>query len=69
LRIAPQFGISLLAYETLSQWLGFQKKPSHLPPTNVPVDPNDFYAAFPAARSVQAKTKDYGGWMRPSGPN
>jgi solute carrier family 25 aspartate/glutamate transporter 12/13 len=60
LRIAPQFGISLLAYEQLSQWTGL---PANHPPTNAPVDPNDYHTAFPA-RAIQPKTKEIDGWLR-----
>jgi len=44
LRIAPQFGISMLAYEGLAEFFGFQR--SSRPPTNLPVDPQDYQAAF-----------------------
>jgi solute carrier family 25 (mitochondrial aspartate/glutamate transporter), member 12/13 len=44
-RLAPQFGISLLLYEGLSDLLGFQR--SNFPPTTLPLDPIDYRAAFP----------------------
>lgn len=44
-RIAPQFGISLLCYEHLSKLFG--KSQTHsTPPTNAPVDPQDYRRAF-----------------------
>ena len=64
LRIAPQFGIALLAYEQITQKLGYTAASS--PPTNAPVDPNDYRTAFPA-RSYQAKTDDIDSWMRSFG--
>eukprot|EP00980_Cylindrotheca_fusiformis_P008947 scaffold1909_cov130-Cylindrotheca_fusiformis.AAC.14 len=44
-RIAPQFGISLLGYEKLSQLVG-QGLTNSTPPTNAPVDPTDYRTAF-----------------------
>lgn len=64
LRIAPQFGITLLAYEQITQWLGFHT--AHRPPTNAPVDPRDYRTAFPAS-SLRPKTDDIDGWMRSFG--
>jgi len=46
LRIAPQFAISILAYEQLTRGLGFSS--GHHPPTNAPVSPHDYRAAFSA---------------------
>jgi solute carrier family 25 aspartate/glutamate transporter 12/13 len=55
-RIAPQFGISLLGYETLSQMVGVQGY--HVtPPTNAPVDPHDYRTAFPTS-AIGKKTHD-----------
>jgi solute carrier family 25 (mitochondrial aspartate/glutamate transporter), member 12/13 len=45
LRIAPQFGLSLMLYETIVSALGFEK--ARHPPTNIPIDPNDYLVAFP----------------------
>ena len=44
-RIAPQFGISLLCYEHLSQLVG-KSQTNSTPPTNAPVDPRDYRRAF-----------------------
>lgn len=63
-RIAPQFGIALLAYEQVTQWLGFSAADS--PPTNAPVDPRDYRTAFPAT-SIRPKTDDIDSWMRSFG--
>lgn len=53
-RISPQFGISLVAYEQLSQLLGAQ---GLLSPTTVPVHPKDYFEAFPT-RAIHNKTND-----------
>lgn len=53
-RISPQFGISLVAYEQLSKLLGAK---GFLPPTAVPVTPQDYYEAFPV-RALHGKTDD-----------
>jgi len=53
-KISPQFGISLVAYEQLSQLLGAT---GLLPPTTVPVDPRDYWGAFPA-RAINIETHD-----------
>ena len=45
LRIAPQFGLSVWAYEHLSGWMGIRSA-CH-PPTDVFVDPKDYREAFP----------------------
>ena len=52
LRIAPQFGISLLAYKQLTQWLGLgphsnSSSPRGGPPTNAPIHPHDYRLIFP----------------------
>lgn len=65
LRIAPQFGIALLAYEQLTQRLGFTNTAFH-PPTNAPVDPRDYRTAFPAT-SLRPKTDDIDSWMKSFG--
>jgi len=44
LRIAPQFGISMLAYEGLAELFGFQR--TSRPPTNLPLEPRDYQQAF-----------------------
>ena len=49
LRIAPQFGLSLTVYESLVSALGFEK--AKYPPTNLPVDPQDYRVAFPRESS------------------
>jgi Ca2+-binding EF-hand superfamily protein/CRP-like cAMP-binding protein len=55
-RIAPQFGISLLGYEKLSQVIGFK---GSAPPTNAPVDPNDYQTAFsPTSNAIESKAED-----------
>jgi solute carrier family 25 aspartate/glutamate transporter 12/13 len=59
-RIAPQFGISLLAYEQMSQWVGLSA--ADHPPTNAPVDPADYRTAFPA-RAIHPKTREIDGWL------
>jgi solute carrier family 25 aspartate/glutamate transporter 12/13 len=59
-RIAPQFGISLLAYEQLSQWIGLSA--AERPPTYPPVDPSDYRTAFPA-RAFDPKTREIDGWL------
>jgi solute carrier family 25 aspartate/glutamate transporter 12/13 len=66
LRIAPQFGISLLAYEQITQGFGFPQAAN--PPTNAPVDPRDYRTAFPAS-ALRPKTSDIDGWMRTFGLN
>jgi solute carrier family 25 (mitochondrial aspartate/glutamate transporter), member 12/13 len=45
LRIAPQFGLSLLVYENLVNFIGFER--ASCPPTNLPIDPRDYLDAFP----------------------
>jgi hypothetical protein len=49
LRIAPQFGFSLLAYEYLAQMAGLRQNQQVVPAplTNAFVDPYDYQAAFP----------------------
>ena len=54
-RISPQFGICLVAYEQLSRLLGAQ---GCLPPTLVPVDPKDYWGAFPKRAAINQKTDD-----------
>jgi len=55
-RIAPQFGISLFAYEKLSQLIGFK---GIAPPTNAPVNPNDYQTAFSNVSSrIESKAID-----------
>ena len=44
LRIAPQFGLSLLLYENLTKVTGFDK--ARRPPSNLPIDPDDYRDAF-----------------------
>lgn len=52
LRIAPQFGISLLAYEEISQWMASPtynmsiEAGIHGPPTYAPIDPRDYQDSF-----------------------
>jgi solute carrier family 25 aspartate/glutamate transporter 12/13 len=59
-RIAPQFGISLLAYEKLSEWIGLSA--ADRPPTDPPVDPADYRTAFPA-RAFNPKSREIDGWL------
>jgi hypothetical protein len=59
-KISPQFGISLVAYEQLSQLLGAK---GLLTPTTVPVDPNDYWEAFPT-RAIKNKTDDTDGLLK-----
>ena len=55
-RIAPQFGLSLFAYEKLSQLRGFKGTAS---PANVPVNARDYQAAFPSVSSrIESKAID-----------
>jgi solute carrier family 25 aspartate/glutamate transporter 12/13 len=53
-RIAPQFGISLLCYEKLSQFIGLK---TPVAPTNAPIDPRDYRTAFPT-RAIGTKMDD-----------
>ena len=64
-RSSPQFGITLLAYEKLSQFFGvdFQS-----PPTNAPIDPIDYQHAF-STRSIGHKTADIEGLLKNMGVN
>ena len=64
-RISPQFGISLLAYEQLSQLLGVK---GLLSPTTVPVHPKDYFLAFPA-RAINNKTDDADRLLKKLGSN
>ena len=65
LRIAPQFGISLVAYEQMTEWFGMNNSSTitHRPATNAPIDPRDYRTAFPAA-SLTPKTKEIDSMMR-----
>ena len=55
-RIAPQFGVSLFAYEKLSQLIGFR---GIAPPTNAPVNPRDYRTAFSSVSSgIESKAVD-----------
>ena len=62
LRLAPQFGISLLVYESLAQLLGFER--ASRPPTIVPVDPLDYSTAFPE-RAPQG-SRYFDSWLHPA---
>lgn len=53
-KISSLFGISLVAYEQLSQLLGVK---GFLSPTSVPMDPKDYWEAFPA-RAIKTKAND-----------
>lgn len=53
-RISPQFGISLFAYEQISQLIG---STGFSPPTNAPVNPGDYLKAYPT-RAINSKTED-----------
>lgn len=59
-RIAPQFGISLLAYEQMSEWIGLSGVDR--PPTVPSVAPEDYRTAFPA-RAFNPKTREIDGWL------
>jgi solute carrier family 25 (mitochondrial aspartate/glutamate transporter), member 12/13 len=55
LRIAPQFGISLLGYEQLTQWFGNddgRHNSRHHAPTSAPILPQDYRSAFPSMRML-----------------
>jgi len=55
-RIAPQFGLSLFAYEKFSQLIGFR---GIAPPTNAPVQPRDYRTAFSNPSSgIESKAMD-----------
>ncbi len=55
-RIAPQFGLSLFAYEKVSQLIGFR---GIAPPTNAPVNPRDYRTAFSNPSSgIESKAMD-----------
>eukprot|EP00532_Pseudo-nitzschia_australis_P002421 CAMPEP_0168183150 /NCGR_PEP_ID=MMETSP0139_2-20121125/12335_1 /TAXON_ID=44445 /ORGANISM="Pseudo-nitzschia australis, Strain 10249 10 AB" /LENGTH=822 /DNA_ID=CAMNT_0008104251 /DNA_START=70 /DNA_END=2538 /DNA_ORIENTATION=+ len=55
-RIAPQFGLSLFAYEKLSQLIGFR---GIAPPTNAPVNPRHYRTAFSSVSSgIESKAMD-----------
>ncbi|CAB9522166.1 Mitochondrial aspartate-glutamate transporter AGC1 [Seminavis robusta] len=64
-RISPQFGISLVAYEQLSQLLGAK---GFLPPTTVPVNPKDYWEAFPT-RAIKSKSDDTDRLLKNLGAN
>lgn len=66
LRISPQFGISLVAYEQLSQLLGVQ---GLLSPTTVPVHPKDYFEAFPARKATANKFDDADRFLKNLGSN
>eukprot|EP00934_Nitzschia_sp_Nitz4_P004314 Nitzschia sp. Nitz4//scaffold6_size259037//81142//84016//NITZ4_001061-RA/size259037-augustus-gene-0.288-mRNA-1//1//CDS//3329556854//4304//frame0 len=48
-RISPQFGISLLTYEKISEMVGYQGFPK--PPTNAYISVSDYISAFPRLSS------------------
>ena len=64
-RSSPQFGITLLAYETLSQFLGLNYQS---PPTNAPIDPQDYKAAF-QRNSIVTKADDIDDFLKNMGVN
>lgn len=64
-RSSPQFGVTLLAYEKLSHFLGFK---ADSPPTNAPIDPRDYRTAFPT-RAISNKTDDIDSLLRDMGVN
>ena len=51
LRIAPQFGLSLLLYENLTNLTGLEKV--RRPPSNLPIDPGDYQNAFPSLQRTE----------------
>jgi solute carrier family 25 aspartate/glutamate transporter 12/13 len=68
-RIAPQFGITLLVYDSVRDLTGNSRvrtgtPPS--PPTNAFVEPYDYHTAFPI-RSFQPKTKEISDFMNTFG--
>lgn len=63
-RSSPQFGVTLLAYEKLSQLFGVDFE---TPPTNVPIDPRDYKNAF--HHTIHHKTSDIDGFMKYMGLN
>jgi solute carrier family 25 (mitochondrial aspartate/glutamate transporter), member 12/13 len=42
MRVAPQLGISVLAYEQLAQWTGLHSSQTRIAPTNVFADPHHY---------------------------
>jgi len=58
LRSSPQFGITLLAYEMLAEFMPNGKNKYSAPPTNAPIDPRDFRFAFPTRGTAGHKVKD-----------
>ena len=60
-RSSPQFGITLLAYEKLGNVLGLSHQS---PPTNAPIDPDDYRSAFPhPLRQLDTKAHDIHGFL------
>jgi solute carrier family 25 aspartate/glutamate transporter 12/13 len=51
LRIAPQFGLSLLLYENLTNLTGLEK--CRRPPSNLPIDPVEYSNAFPSLHDTE----------------
>ena len=62
-RSSPQFGITLLSYEKLSQFFGIS---ADAPPTNAPIDPKDYRTAFPTG-NIGSKTDDIHGLIQNMG--
>jgi solute carrier family 25 aspartate/glutamate transporter 12/13 len=58
LRSSPQFGITLLAYEILAEYMPSGKGKYTTPPTNAPIDPRDFRLAFPTRGTAGRKVDD-----------
>eukprot|EP00977_Amphora_coffeiformis_P012790 scaffold3234_cov166-Amphora_coffeaeformis.AAC.5 len=63
-RIAPQFGLTLLSYEWLTESTGSHRRVlTPAPPTNVFVEPYDYRTAFPV-RSIHTKTTEISNFMQ-----
>lgn len=59
-RSSPQFGITLMSYELLSQVLGLSPE---RPPVNAPIDPSDYRHAFLARAIVGNKMENIDDWI------
>lgn len=67
-RIAPQFGLTLLSYEWLTEATGSHQRRvlTPAPPTNAFVEPYDYRTAFPV-RSIHTKTTEISNFMQAFG--
>jgi solute carrier family 25 aspartate/glutamate transporter 12/13 len=66
-RSSPQFGITLLAYESLNNLLPQNVQRAYSPPTNAPVLFSDYRSAFSTERSMHNKTTDIDQMLRALG--